>query len=114
MIAAEYDGQLARAHYVLHFNGQCFTRGADLRQVFRFLLRRRGSLRAVKAHVAEVAHFIAELRDALIEARDAHRRRPEIDARECRAETERHADDAHTSPATRLSRGQRSTRDRKS
>jgi hypothetical protein len=41
------------------------------------------------------------LRDARVEAGDAHRGRAEIDARRAAAEAERRADDAHAPPRAR-------------
>jgi hypothetical protein len=55
-------------------------------------------LRARNPHVAEVAHLVAQLRDALIEPRHAQRRRAYVHAREAGAEAERDAQDAHAPP----------------
>src|SRR5205085_11776027 len=90
MIAAEYDRQLARVHHVLHLDGQRLACGAELKQVLRLLLRRRSRLRPVDPHVAEVAYFIVELRDALIEERDPQRVRAQVIDLPADTEIERH------------------------
>jgi hypothetical protein len=49
---------------------------------------------ALEAKVSEVSNLVAELRDALTQPGDAHRRRPQVDARDASAEAARRADDA--------------------
>src|SRR5438105_1535903 len=100
MIAAQDDRQLAAAHDRLHFSRERLARRADLRQIFRARVgwRVHG---AFDAHVAEIAHVVAELCDALVEARDAHGGGAEIDARQRRAEAERHAEYADAPPRAR-------------
>src|SRR5689334_21864885 len=89
VIAAENDGKLARFEYCFNFTGELFTRTADLANVFEFFVLFRKTLRPFEAHVAEVAHGVAEPADALGQTRDAQRGWTNIHARHTRAVAER-------------------------
>src|ERR1044072_9021538 len=70
MIAANGDRQLTRTQNVLHLASKVFTSSGDFRQVLDPSLRLGGFRRSDDTHVCQVARFVAELRDSLVETRD--------------------------------------------
>jgi hypothetical protein len=87
MIAAEDDRQFPSLKDFLHLLAEVFARVAYLAQVFKGLARFGLVLRALDAQVSEVAHFVAKLRHALVEAGHAHGSRADVYAFQPAAES---------------------------
>src|SRR2546423_866754 len=107
MVAAEDDGQFPALQNFSHVFGQLHARRFYLAQEAQTLAGRGRVRRAFEAKVSEVSDFVAQLRDALPQSRDAHRRGAEVNARDARAEAARRSDDADATPLARPARGPR-------
>src|SRR2546421_7478675 len=98
VIAAENDRQFPSLKSLLHALRQLYADRPDLVEVSELFAMRGRVSRAFEAQVAEVAHFVAKLRDSLSQSGDAHRRRAEVNACDARAVAARRADDADPTP----------------
>jgi hypothetical protein len=85
MVPAEDQWQLAGAQDLFHFLCELRAGSHDLAEVLQLVSRLRSRLRSLEMQVAEVAHFITELCNSLIESRYAKCRRPHVNAGHARA-----------------------------
>ena len=93
MVAAEHQGEVTAAHDALYLSARHRRRAGDLRQVAGAYVPHLQLLHVLDGDVALVDHGVAELAQAVLDARDPDGGRPHVHPAPARAEVHGDAED---------------------